>query len=51
MNCKEIAELFKRKPYYLRMGNVNIARRLNTLPEEVIKARKIYRASPEQSPR
>lgn len=45
MNCKEIVELFKLKPYYLRMSNKNIAKRLHTIPELILQARKLYRAS------
>lgn len=44
MSWKEILSLFQEKPYYLRMGNENIASRLHTTVDKVVSARKIYRA-------
>ena len=45
MTTNEIVELFKEKPYYLRMGNYNISKRLHCLSKQVKEARQLYRAN------
>lgn len=43
MTTQNIISLFKEKPYLLRMGTVNISKRLHCQPDQVKEARKIIR--------
>jgi DNA polymerase elongation subunit (family B) len=42
MDTKDILEIFKRKPYMLRMGKGLLSKRLGTTPEKILQAKKTY---------
>ena len=45
MNVNEILEVFKVKPYLVRMGKGSLSRRLHASKEDIIEAKRLYRNS------
>lgn len=43
MNVNEILEVFKVKPYLVRMGKGSLSRRLHATKEDIVEAKKVYR--------
>lgn len=45
MNVNEILEVFKVKPYLVRMGKGSLSRRLHASKEDIVEAKRLYRNS------
>lgn len=49
MSIEKVTQAFKEKPYLRKMGTRTVAQRLHVSPEEVVKAKQLYR-NPSKSP-